>query len=120
MNIALICDREKTQATIRFCKKYKDILKYNKIYIPKNLNDNLKNHVKFKLTETLYLEEEAKQQILSRIFYGEIDMLLFFRKPKKLEHQEKIDSMLLNLCDENLLPYATNFKTAEILLKSLI
>ena len=70
--------------------------------------------------ETLYDNEEAKQQIVLRILYREIDMLLFFKTTKESKEDKNSDFVLLDVCDENSIPYATNFKTAEILLKSLI
>ena len=36
MNIALICDSEKKEATLQFCKEFKNVLRYNKLYIEYN------------------------------------------------------------------------------------
>ena len=120
MNIALICDMEKKESTIQFCKRYENILMYNKIYLPEDLKDDLDKIINLKYFETLYCDENAKEQIFTRIFYEEIDIFLFFRTPKEFKHKNKIDFDLLNLCDSLSLPYATNFKTAEILLENLI
>ncbi len=120
MNIALICDATKKEATLQFCKEFKDILKYNKLYIESNLEKDFKEILNINSFETLYDDEDAKQQILLRIIYKEIDMLLFFKAPQESKKNKNLDFSLLNSCDVNFIPYATNFKTAEILLNSLI
>ena len=120
MNIALICDSEKKEATLQFCKEYENVLRYNKLYIEYNLEEHFKGMFSFIPFETLYDNEEAKQQIVLRILYREIDMLLFFKTTKESKEDKNSDFVLLDVCDENSIPYATNFKTAEILLKSLI
>ncbi len=120
MNIALICDIAKKEATLQFCKEFKNILKYNKLYIESNLEKDFKEIFKINSFETLYNNEDAKQQILLRILYKEIDMLLFFKTPQEIKKDKNLDFVLLDACDKNFIPYATNFKTAEILLNSII
>ncbi|MGC6428092.1 MAG: methylglyoxal synthase [Flavobacteriales bacterium] len=56
-------------------------------------------------------------QIAAKIVTKEIDAVIFLRDPLGKHPHEPDIYMLLRLCDVYQVPLATNFKTAEILLK---
>ena len=59
------------------------------------------------------------EQIVSRISYNEIDMLLFFRDGNRDSEDFEADRLLLRECDANNVPVATNIATAEVLVMAL-
>lgn len=59
------------------------------------------------------------QQIISRISYDEIDLLLYFRDTSPDAMENEVDMTLLRMCDIHNVPVATNIATAEILVRAL-
>ena len=59
------------------------------------------------------------QQIVSRIAYNEIDMVLLFRDPLTTKTNEITENNLLHECDVHNIPIATNIATAEVLIHGL-
>ena len=57
-------------------------------------------------------------QIGARIAYNEIDLVLYFCDPANPEGFESVDK-LARLCDQYLIPMATNAATAEVLIQGL-
>ena len=61
----------------------------------------------------------GEQQILSRIAYNEIDILLYFRDTSGGEPLSEAEANLIRMCDIHNVPVATNIATAEILIRAL-
>jgi methylglyoxal synthase len=64
----------------------------------------------------------GEEQLLGRIEYDEIDLLLFFRDTTSLNENKyvrAVDEKLLLMCDKNNVPLATNIATAEVLILAL-
>ena len=59
------------------------------------------------------------QQIASRVACDEVDLVLFFRDPLKVDTGSSAEQNLLRLCDMHSVPIATNIATAEVLLRGL-
>ena len=59
------------------------------------------------------------QQITSRVACDEVDLVLFFRDPLKVDASSLNEQNLLRLCDMHGVPIATNIATAEVLLRGL-
>ena len=59
------------------------------------------------------------QQLSLRVAYNEVDLVIFFRDPDSRANYEPDIGGILNLCDQNHIPFATNIATAELLIKSL-
>ena len=72
------------------------------------------------LPVTLYLhtDQGGAQQIASRISYNEIDLVIFFCDPANPGGFEDI-ARIERLCDQYLIPFATNAATAEVLVQGL-
>ncbi|MFR3290973.1 MAG: methylglyoxal synthase [Lachnospiraceae bacterium] len=68
---------------------------------------------------TLYLhDKQGTQQIGARIAYNEIDLVLCFCDPANPEGFDSVNK-LSRLCDQHLIPMATNAATAEVLIQGL-
>ena len=61
----------------------------------------------------------GEQQILSRIAYDEIDILLYFRDTTDGLPMSAEEADLIRMCDIHNVPLATNIATAEILIRAL-
>ena len=58
-------------------------------------------------------------QSTSRVACDEVDLVLFFRDPLKVDASSLNEQNLLRLCDMHGVPIATNIATAEVLLRGL-
>ena len=68
---------------------------------------------------TLYLhDKQGAQQIGARIAYNEIDLVLYFCDPAHPTGHESVNK-LARLCDQYMIPMATNVATAEVLIQGL-
>ena len=59
------------------------------------------------------------QQIGAMIAQNEMDMIIFLRDPLMAQPHEPDINALIRLCDVHNIPLATNYGTAEILVKAL-
>ena len=97
MNIALLADDGKKELMVQYCIAYCGILS----------------------DHTLYLhDKQGAQQIGARIAYNEIDLVLYFCDPANPDGFESVNK-LARLCDQYLVPMATNAATAEVLIQGL-
>ena len=64
-------------------------------------------------------QQGGDQQIMARIGYNEIDLLMFFRDPLNPKPHEPKEMDLLRLCDMHNIPVATNIATGEVLIHGL-
>ena len=63
--------------------------------------------------------EGGVHQIAASVFCHDIDMVLFFRDAQKAKEKDPTELHLLRLCDEYMVPLATNIATAEVLIHGL-
>ncbi len=61
----------------------------------------------------------GREQINSRIAYGEVDVVLYFRSTLNNEPFDAFDVELIRLCDTYNIPLATNLATAEAMIMAL-
>lgn len=61
----------------------------------------------------------GREQINSRIAYGEVDIVLYFRSTLNSEPFDAFDAELVRLCDTYNIPLATNLATAEAVIMAL-
>ena len=118
MNIALIAHKKKKELMGAFCIAYKGILS---------------KHVLFATAGTAAAIVEASgldvikvsqgiiggQQLSLKAAYNEVDLVIFFRDPNSRANYEPDIGGILNLCDQNHIPFATNIATAELLIRAL-
>lgn len=118
MNIAFIAHDQKKELMAAFCIAYKGIICKHNLYATGTTGSIIEEASKLHIHKFSpgFLGE---QQIAARAAYNEMDLVIFFRDPVSAkDHEPGIDN-LLNYCDMNNIPFATNIATAEILVQGL-
>ena len=64
-------------------------------------------------------EHGGEEQIISRLAYNEIDVLLNFRDTSPDATYNEVENELLRMCDLYNVPVATNIATAEVIITAL-
>lgn len=121
MQIAIIADDKKKELMIQFCIAYCGILSKHSLCATNITGKYISEATGLEIEKLMAGSHGGLQQILSRISYDEIDMVLFMRDPdasRSLDEKESIDN-LFRLCDIHSVPLATNIATAEILINGL-
>ena len=118
MFIAIIADDRKKELMAQFCIAYCGILAKHHLYATGATGKYIESATGLKIERLMSGERGGAQQIISRIAYDEIDMLLFFRDTDPNAVAED-DADLLRMCDAHNVPTATNMATAEILVRAL-
>jgi len=118
MNIALIAHDKKKELIANFCIAYKFILQKHTLYATGTTGSIIME------ASGLYVHRFSpgilgEQQIIARVAYNEIDLVIYLRDPASAQSSESDINSLLTLCDENNIPFATNIATAEILINGL-
>ena len=118
MNIALIAHDKKKELMGAFCIAYKDILSEHKLFATADTASVL---VEVSGLSVIKVSQGiiGSQQLSLRAAYNEVDLVIFFRDPDLRINYEPDIGGILNLCDQNHIPFATNIATAELLIKSL-
>ena len=121
MTIALISDDKKKELLTQFCIAYCGILSKNRLCATNITGNYISDATGLDIDKLLPGSHGGVQQILSRISYDEIDMLIYMRDAT-LDHSDRsreVTENLLRLCDLHNVPAATNIATAEILICGL-
>ena len=118
MNIAIVADEGKKELLTQFCLTYCSVLSKNSLIAEETMAHIITKSTGLKIETILSNGQEGKQQILSRIAYKEIDMLLFFKNP--LDKQSDLNSdEIFKTCNTHNVIFATNLATAEALISNL-
>ena len=118
MYIAIIADDRKKELMAQFCIAYCGILAKHHLYATGTTGNYIRASTGLQPERLLSGEHGGTQQVISRIAYDEIDMLIFFRDTAPDAMLED-DANLLRMCDAHNVPVATNMATAEILVRAL-
>lgn len=116
MNIALIAHDNKKELMEAFCIAYKFVLSKHKLYATGHTGAIISEATNLEVF-TLDFGKLGVQQIIARIAYNEMDLIIYFADPEEID--ESGLSELWALCDQNNIPIATNLATAEILINGL-
>lgn len=121
MDIAIIADDQKKELMAQFCIAYCGILSKHSLCATGTTGKYIESATGLKIERLLSGVHGGAQQILSRVSYDEIDMVLLFRdsKPNDNDEKDQVEIDLLRLCDIHNVPTATNIATAEILVRAL-
>ena len=98
MTIAILAHDSRKELALQFCTAYSAILSKNVV---------------------IATGTTGRMQITSRVACDEVDLVLFFRDPLKVDASSLNEQNLLRLCDMHGVPIATNIATAEVLLRGL-
>ena len=120
MEIALISNDSKKELMTQFCIAYCGILSKHHICATNTTGKYVEEATGLKLERLLSGEQGGLEQIISRISYDEIDLVLDFRDTTSAEtYASKVELWLNQMCDQHNIPLATNIATAEVLLRGL-
>ncbi len=103
---------------VRFCLTNASILSEHKLFATGTTGKMVEEFTGLPVHRFLTGRQGGEQQIASRIAYGELDMLIFFRDTISSLTRSFYEDML-RLCDTHNIPYATNQASAEALLYAL-
>lgn len=116
MNIALIAHDNKKELMEAFCIAYKLILSKHKIFATGRTGAIVGEASGLEVS-TLAYGSLGEQQIIARIAYNEMDLVIYFMDPDDIHNSGLVE--VLALCDQNNIPVATNLATAEVLINGL-
>ena len=119
MNIALIAHDAKKELMVQFCIAYCGILSRHNICATGTTGKLVSEATGLNIQRFLSGQQGGDQQIMARIGYNEIDLLMFFRDPLNPKPHEPKEIDLLRLCDMHNIPVATNIATGEVLIHGL-
>ena len=120
MNIALLAHDSKKELMTQFCIAYCGILSKHHICATNTTGKYVEEATGLKLERLLSGEQGGLEQIISRISYDEIDLVLDFRDTTSAEtYASKVELWLNQMCDQHNIPLATNIATAEALICAL-
>ena len=119
MEIAIIADDTKKELMTQFCIAYCGILGHHNLCATQTTGRYISEATGLSIDALLPGDIGGMEQILSRITYNEIDMLLYFRDSVGDEPDGETVRMILRECDINNVPVATNIATAEVLVLAL-
>ncbi len=122
MQIAIMADDNKKELMTQFCIAYCGILSKHDLCATGTTGKLIAEATGLEVDCLMAGTVGGEEQLLSRIEYDEIDLLLFFRNTNALHESEyvrAVDERLLLMCDKNNVPLATNIATAEVLILAL-
>ena len=122
MQIAIIADDNKKELMTQFCIAYCGILSKHELCATGTTGKLITEATGLPVELLMAGTVGGEEQLISRIEYDEIDLLLFFRDTTVRsinQFVQDIDNQLLFLCDKKNIPIATNIATAEVLIMAL-
>jgi len=119
MNIALIAHDAKKELMADFCIAYSGIFRKHNIFATADTGTYVMESIDLEISKVLSAAQGGDQQIVARISYNEIDLVLFFADPISARPHEPDSAPLIKACDMHNIPVATNVATAEALILGL-
>jgi methylglyoxal synthase len=116
MNIALIAHDRKKELMEAFCIAYKNVLSRHELFATGHTGAIVSEASDLEVFSLAY-GQLGEQQIIARIAYNEMDLVIYFADPDEINDSGLIE--LLSICDRNNIPIATNLATAEVLINGL-
>lgn len=118
MQIALIAQDDKKELMVQLCIAYCGVLAKHKICATASTGRIVSDATGLEIEYLLSAAAGGREQISSRIVYGEIDIVFYFRSSSAHEI-DAFDAELIHLCESYNLPLATNLATAEAVILAL-
>ena len=121
MEIAIIAHDAKKELMVQFCIAYCGVLAKHHICATKATGKMVSDATGLEIEQLLPGRQGGIDQIMSRIAYNEIDILLYFRDNNTTADFNELltDSGLVRECDIHNTPVATNIATAETIICAL-
>ena len=122
MEIALIAQDSKKELMAQFCIAYCEILSRHTLCASSITGKYVSDATGLTIERLLPGKQGGLEQIISRVAYNEIDMVLYFRDTVAeitTPDENETALELLRICDKQNVPIATNIATAEALVSAL-
>lgn len=122
MEIAIIANDSKKELMTQFCIAYCGILSKHHLCATGTTGNYIYEATGLDIERLMAGPSGGEEQIMSRIEYDEIDLLIFFRDSTFTPGSNSVhdvDDQLLLMCDRKNIPLATNIATAEVLIMAL-
>ena len=117
MKIVLMADNRKTELLVNFCIAYKPLLEKHQLISVYNTAKLLKTTADLEVSGLSVDYAAGYEQLASRAEFNGIDCVIYLRDGG--ENKNSNSSQLLDVCDQNTIPYATNIASAEILITAI-
>lgn len=120
MNIALLSHDSKKELMVQFCIAYKGILAKHNLCATNTTGRMVSEATELPVTLYLSCEQGGNEQILAKIAYDELDMVLFMADPLIEVPERRAEvANIMAMCDRYNVPFASNIATAELLILGL-
>ncbi|MBR0341102.1 MAG: methylglyoxal synthase [Oscillospiraceae bacterium] len=119
MKIALIAHDSRKELMVQFCIAYRGILSKHILCATGITATTVSDATGLKIRKFMAGDQGGAEQIVARVACNEIDLVLFFRDPISNPKHNQIEANLLQFCDSQNIPIATNIATAEVLIHGL-
>jgi len=119
MNIVFIAQDNKKELMVDLCIAYKSILQQHSLFATDTTGSFIVEGAGLPVYRFSTGLLGGIEQIAARISLNEMDMVIFLRDSATSREYEADTNLLLKMCDENNIPFATNIATAEMLIKGL-
>lgn len=117
MKIVLMADNRKNELLVNFCIAYRSLLSKHQLISVYNTAKLLKNAVDVPVSGLSVDYSSGFEQLAARAQFNEIDCVIYLRDGSKTVFNRSDE--LLNVCDYNNIPYATNLATAETIILAI-
>lgn len=117
MKIVLMADNRKTELLVNFCIAYKPLLEKHQLISVYNTAILLKKAAELDVSGLSVDYSSGFEQLASRAEYNGIDCVIYLRDGRQVGESNPFE--LLDVCDRNTIPYATNIASAEILVTAI-
>ena len=119
MEIAIIANDSKKELMTQFCIAYLGTLSKHNLCATSITAKYISEATGLEIEKLLTGEHGGEEQIISRLAYNEIDVLLNFRDTSPDATYNEVENELLRMCDLYNVPVATNIATAEVIVTAL-
>ncbi len=119
MKIAIIANDKKKELITEFCIAYCGILSAHGICATGTTGKYISEATGLQVERLLAGSHGGVEQIVSKIAYGEVDLLILLRDTLDDAEYMETELNLVKLCDKYTIPVATNIATAEALILAL-
>ena len=119
MEIAIIANDTKKELMTQFCIAYCGVLSKHNLCATSITAKYISEATGLEIERLLTGEHGGEEQIISRLAYDEIDVLLNFRDTRPSTAYDEVENELMRMCDLHNIPVATNIATAEVIITAL-
>ncbi|MGI6545346.1 MAG: methylglyoxal synthase [Fastidiosipilaceae bacterium] len=117
MKIVILADNRKNELLSNFCVAYSHILESHELYSLFHTAKLLESSTGLVITGISTDIDSSLDQLASRARYNEVDAVIYIQDPSA--HDYGRPNTLLEACDLNNIPYASNLASAELLVLAI-